>query len=112
MAQIIEQNAEDHAEETSAPSLSSALRRDVSTPDVSGESPFPSLIDEDQAPSHLVSLADRARGYVEPASSVNTRKAMPPTGSIFSRVPAAQPGPLLRIRKPSGSTSQPAPLEP
>ncbi len=75
MAQIIEQNTEIHVEETSAPSLSTAPGYDVSAPGVSGESPLPSLVVEDQTPAHLAGLADRARGYVEAASSANTRKA-------------------------------------
>ncbi|TCM52605.1 site-specific recombinase XerD [Rhizobium sp. PP-F2F-G48] len=75
MAQIIEQSKEIHVEETSAKSLGTASDRDVSAPDVSGDSPLPSLVGEDQTPSHLAGLADRARGYVEAASSANTRKA-------------------------------------
>ncbi|MDI6838812.1 MAG: integrase, partial [Rhizobiaceae bacterium] len=75
MAQIIEQNSEIHVEETSAPSLSTASGGDVSAPEVSGDSPLPSLAVQDQTPAHLASLADRARGYVEAASSANTRKA-------------------------------------
>ncbi len=75
MAQIIEQNTEIHVEETSAPSLTTAPERDVSAPEVSGESPLPSLAVQNQTPAHLASLADRARGYVEAASSANTRKA-------------------------------------
>ncbi|SEH31071.1 site-specific integrase [Rhizobium sp. NFR12] len=75
MAQIIEQSTEIHVEETSATSLSTASDRDVSAPDVSGDSPLPSLVGENQTPAHLAGLADRARGYVEAASSANTRKA-------------------------------------
>ena len=75
MAHIIEQNSENHVEETSAPSLSTAPELDVSAPEVSSDSPLPSLIGEDQTPAHLAGLADRARGYVEAASSANTRKA-------------------------------------
>ena len=75
MAQIIEQNTEIHVEETSAPSLSTVAERDVSASEVSHDSPLPSLVVEDQTPTHLASLADRARGYVEAASSANTRKA-------------------------------------
>jgi integrase len=37
--------------------------------------PLPSLVVGDQTPAHLASLADRARGYVDAASSANTRKA-------------------------------------
>jgi hypothetical protein len=66
MAQIIEQNSENRVEETSAPSLSMAYGSDV---------PGPSIAVEDSTPAHLIGLADRARGYVEAASSANTRKA-------------------------------------
>ena len=75
MAQIIEQNSENHVEQTSAPSLSTVAERDVSAPEVSGEGPLPPLIGEDQPPPHLASLTERARSYVEAASSANTRKA-------------------------------------
>lgn len=75
MAQIIEQNTENHIEETSAPSLSMAAGHDVSAPEMSGESPLPSLAGKDETPVHLATLADRARGYVAAASSANTRKA-------------------------------------
>jgi hypothetical protein len=75
MAQIIEQNSENSVKETPAPSLSTAPERDVSAPEVSHDSPLPSLVVEDQTPAHLASLADRARSYVEVASSANTRKA-------------------------------------
>lgn len=75
MAQIIEQNSEIHVKETSAPSLSMGAGRDVSAPEVSGDGPLPSLVGEDETPAHLANLADRARGYVEAASSANTRKA-------------------------------------
>ncbi len=75
MVQIIEQNTKNHVEETSAPSLSTAARRDVSEPEVSGVSPLPSLVGKDETPTHLADLADRARGYVAAASSANTRKA-------------------------------------
>ncbi len=75
MAQTIEQNSENHVEETSAPPLSTVAERDVSAPEVSHDSPLPSPAGQDQTPAHLASLADRARSYVEAASSANTRKA-------------------------------------
>jgi integrase len=59
-------------------------------------------------PAHLRDLTDRARGYVEAASSANTRRAYASTGSIFP------PGagvriclPCPRIRKSLVCTSQP-----
>jgi integrase len=84
MAQIIEQNTEIHVEETSAPSLSTAPGRDVSAPEVSGDSPLPSIVVEESTPAHLAGLADRARGYVEAASSANTRKAYAADWKHFS----------------------------
>lgn len=84
MAQIIEQNTKNHVEETSAPSLSTASGGDVSASEVSGDSPLPSLAGEDPTPPHLANLADRARGYVEAASSANTRKAYAADWKHFS----------------------------
>ena len=75
MVRISEQNSEIHVEESSAPSLSTASDRDVSAPEGSSDSPLPSVVVENQTPAHLAGLADRARGYVEAASSANTRKA-------------------------------------
>jgi len=84
MAQIIEHNTKNHVEETSAPSLSTAAGRDVSAPEVSGASPLPSLAGGGETPAHLASLADRARGYVQAASSANTRKAYAADWKHFS----------------------------
>ena len=84
MAQIIEQNTEIHVEETSAPPLNTASGGDISAPEVSGDSPLPSLASDNQTPAHLASLADRARSYVEAASSVNTRKAYAADWKHFS----------------------------
>ncbi|CUX57078.1 MULTISPECIES: tyrosine-type recombinase/integrase [Agrobacterium] len=84
MAKIIEQNTEIHVEETPAPSLSTASGGDISAPEMSGEGPLPSLAVQDQTPAHLASLADRARGYVEAASSANTRKAYAADWKHFS----------------------------
>lgn len=75
MTQIIDQNSEIHVEETSPLSLNMASSGDVSAPEVSHDPPLPSLVVGDQTPAHLASLADRARGYVDAASSANTRKA-------------------------------------
>jgi integrase len=82
MAQIIEQNSEIHAKASSAQSLSTAPGDDVSAPQASAgismdnaglPSPLPAA--STALPAHLEQLADRARGYVEAASSANTRKA-------------------------------------
>ncbi|KVK54149.1 integrase [Agrobacterium deltaense] len=76
MAQIIEQNSEIHVDKHSAPSVSTGAERDVSTPHASAETmPLSSLVADDRTPAHLASLTERARGYVEAASSANTRKA-------------------------------------
>jgi len=61
-------------------------------------------------PAHLQGLTDRARGYVEAASSQNTRKAYASdrTGSVLP--PGAAAGacrPCRRIRRSSASTSPP-----
>lgn len=68
MAQIIDQDTENHAEESSAPSDSTAVLQDVSAPAVSADA-------SPRLPAHLQDLTDRARGYVEAASSTNTRRA-------------------------------------
>lgn len=48
------------------------------------DSALPSPTDQDQTPAHLASLADRARGYVEAASSANTRRAYASDWKHFS----------------------------
>ncbi|WP_331375597.1 site-specific integrase [Sinorhizobium chiapasense] len=82
MAQITEQNSENHVEKSSAPSDSTAAGDDVSAVQRSADtslmgaalpSPLPDATTA--LPAHLERLADRARGYVEAASSANTRKA-------------------------------------
>ncbi|MCZ4291546.1 site-specific integrase [Hoeflea alexandrii] len=68
MASNIEQNTEIDARQHSAPSHSTAVSGDVSAQDVCEPDPSP-------LPAHLRDLTDRARGYVEAASSANTRRA-------------------------------------
>jgi integrase len=82
MTQIIEQNSKKHAEESAAPPDSTAAGDDVSAlPSSAGITmhraglPSPAAEATAALPAHLEQLADRARGYVEAASSVNTRKA-------------------------------------
>ncbi|KPH05391.1 site-specific integrase (plasmid) [Rhizobium acidisoli] len=91
MAQIIEQNSEIHGEESSAPPLSTAANADLSAPQVSADismpnAGLPSPLPEAVAalPAHLEQLADQARGYVEAASSANTRKAYASDWKHFS----------------------------
>ncbi|MCF1450154.1 tyrosine-type recombinase/integrase [Agrobacterium vitis] len=82
--QINAQNTEIHVKETSAPFLSTAPGYDISAPDVSGDGALPSPAGQDQTPAHLANLADRARSYVEAASSANTRKAYAADWKHFS----------------------------
>lgn len=75
MAQIIEQNSEIDMEETAAPSLRTPPDGSVFARGLSRNSSLPSPAGQDTTPAHLASFADRARSYVEAASSANTRKA-------------------------------------
>jgi len=93
MAQIIEQNANIHVEESpatsdrTAASAEPAALGDADLPDIVDlviamgkmpEEPTPSPLSglaTPPLPAHLEALADRARDYVEAASSANTRKA-------------------------------------
>ncbi|SES42644.1 site-specific integrase [Rhizobium sp. NFR03] len=84
MAQIIEQTNENHIAEPSAPSPATVPGSLLTAPDVSGSNPLPSPADADRSPAHLAGLADRARGYVEAASSANTRKAYAADWKHFS----------------------------
>ncbi len=69
--QIIDQNSENHPQGHAAPSDSTAVSADRSA------AGLPSPVPEAKAglPAHLQDLTDRARNYVEAASSANTRKA-------------------------------------
>jgi integrase len=75
MAQISEQNTENDVQEPSAPSDSTAVSGDLSAAGMSSglPSPLPEL--NAGVPAHLRDLTDRARTYVEAASSANTRRA-------------------------------------
>ncbi|NNH65898.1 site-specific integrase [Rhizobium laguerreae] len=84
MSHIIEQNSEIHAKASSAPSLSTAPGDDVSAPQASAGLPSPLPEARTALPAHLEQLADRARGYVEAASSANTRKAYASDWKHFS----------------------------
>ncbi|WP_392713368.1 site-specific integrase [Rhizobium ruizarguesonis] len=84
MTDITEQNSEIHAEASSAPSLSTAADGDISAPQASAGLPS-ALPDADAGmPADLQDLTDRARGYVEAASSANTRKAYASDWKHFS----------------------------
>lgn len=91
MRQISEQNSEIHVEESAAPPLSRAADADLSAPQASADIPMPnaglpSPLSEARTalPAHLEQLADRARDYVEAASSANTRKAYASDWKHFS----------------------------
>jgi len=78
MAEIVAQNAENHLPESSAPPESPAVPVDLSAVESSAEiaSALPSPVTDTRVvPTHLARLADRARDYVEAASSANTRRA-------------------------------------
>ena len=91
MTQIIEQNDENDAQAISAPSGSTAASDDLSAPPASPGMPLrnaglPSPLPEARTalPAHLEQLADRARDYVEAASSANTRRAYATDWKHFS----------------------------
>lgn len=68
MAQIIDENTEFDAQESSAPRHSTLAADGISTA-VAAASMLP------PQSAHLQHLTDRARGYVEAVSSANTRRA-------------------------------------
>lgn len=74
MAQIIDENSEIHVPGSSAPPHSTAVSTGVSAADLSTDLPSP-LPAKAALPAQLQDLTERARGYVEAASSANTRKA-------------------------------------
>ena len=87
MAHTIDQNTENHAEESAAPPDSTGHSGDVSVPRSSaGNSGLPFPLPEAGAglPAHLGQLADRARAYVDAASSSNTRRAYASDWKHFS----------------------------
>ncbi|MDE3759796.1 tyrosine-type recombinase/integrase [Sinorhizobium meliloti] len=77
MTQIFAQNRANHAKETSASSDSMAHSDDGPALTTAAESSFP-------LPGHLGDLADRARAYIQAASSANTRKAYASDWKHFS----------------------------
>lgn len=95
MAAVVEQNPENRAEESSAPSHSSSA---IASNSPSPSDDLPDIVDlvmemsqapdESQnaaaLPAHLERLAERARTYVEAASSTNTRRAYASDWKHFS----------------------------
>ncbi|KJS14428.1 MAG: integrase [Hoeflea sp. BRH_c9] len=69
--------ADNDVQDSSAPSDSTAVSRNVSAQEASAPEPSP-------FPAHLQDLTDRARGYVEAASSANTRRAYASDWKHFS----------------------------
>jgi len=84
MAHIVEQNTENDAQECSAPSDSTAVSADVSAAGMSAGLPSPLPEINAGVPAHLRDLTDRARTYVEAASSANTRRAYAADWKHFS----------------------------
>lgn len=89
MAQNVEQNPEDTPPEDAAPSLSTAVSVDVADPAPEARPqalPHPQPVPKalPTQPAHLETLADRARTYVEAASSKNTRRAFAADWKHFS----------------------------
>ncbi len=83
-AKIIDENSEIHAREHSAPPHSTAVSADVSAAGVSADLPSPLPRANAGLPAQLQDLTERARGYVEAASSANTRKAYASDWKHFS----------------------------
>lgn len=97
MAPIVDQNPETRAEESSAPPHSTPAIADSSSAPRSADD-LPDIVDvvmemgqapeeprnAPPLPAHLEKLADRAREYVEAASSANTRRAYASDWKHFS----------------------------
>ena len=85
---IAVQDPEGRAPDASAPPESPAESADVSAAETSAETrgglPSPLPAAESGVPAHLERLADRARDYVEAASSANTRRAYATDWKHFS----------------------------
>jgi integrase len=75
MTQISDQSPENHARKDAAPSDGQAVCADGAAAQASSERPSPLTEATSALPSHLQDLTERARAYVEAASSANTRRA-------------------------------------
>lgn len=84
MAQIIDENSEIHPPEHSAPPHSTAAPADVPAAGVSAGLLSPLPVANAALPAQLQDLTERARGYVEAASSANTRRAYAADWKHFS----------------------------
>lgn len=84
MTRIADESTEIHAQERTAPSDSTVASAYVSAPRISAGLPSPLPDANAGLPAHLQDLTDRARGYVEAASSANTRRAYASDWKHFS----------------------------
>ncbi|WLS10661.1 integrase (plasmid) [Shinella sumterensis] len=75
MPQITDENSEISSPDSSAPPHSTAVSAVVSAAELSADLPSPVSESNAGQSAHLQDLTDRARGYVEAASSENTRRA-------------------------------------
>ena len=75
MARIVDENTENHPQEHPALSDSTAVSADVPAAQVSAVLPSSPPDANAGLPAHLQDLTNRARTYVEAASSANTRRA-------------------------------------
>ena len=84
MTRIVDENSENLAQQHAVPPDSTVVSADISAASVPAG--LPSLHPEANArlPAHLQDLTDRARGYVEAASSANTRRAYASDWKHFS----------------------------
>lgn len=83
-AQIIDENSEIQPPEHSAPPHRTAASAGVSAAHLSADLPSPISEAIAALPAQLQDLTERARGYVEAASSANTRKAYASDWKRFS----------------------------
>ena len=84
MTQIIDETSENGPLEHSAPLHSTADSTDVSAAGASADLPSPLPMATAGLPAQLQDLTERARGYVEAASSANTRRAYAADWKHFS----------------------------
>ena len=84
MIQISDRNRQNHAQKDAAPSDGPAVSTDVPAPEASAGLPSPLAEATSGLPRHLLDLTERARGYVEAASSANTRRAYASDWKHFS----------------------------
>ena len=84
VARASSKNTENDDQESSAPFLSMAVADDISAAQIPAGLPSSLPETDTSLPAHLKHLTDRARVYVEAASSANTRKAYASDWKHFS----------------------------